>query len=80
MVLLERGAVLGFLVSLGFVTSSDGILLGSWLVQVHVGQVVLVICCVVVLGLSVHVGHVVVSVLDAVIDVVGRGLPSAASL
>ena len=63
-------------------TSSDGLLLDSWLVQVHVGQVVLVVCCVVVvvLGLSVHVGHVVVLVLDIVIDVVGRGLPSTASL
>lgn len=65
--------------AVGFVTSS-GILLGFWLAHVHVGQVVLVVCCVVVLGLCVHVGHVVASVLDVVIDVVGRGLPSTASL
>jgi len=72
------GVVFGFLVPLGFVTFS-GILLGFWLVQVHVGHVVLVICWVVVLGLSVHVGHVVALVLDVVIGVVGFGLPSAAS-
>lgn len=51
-------------------------MLGFWLVQVHVGHVVLVDRWVVVVGLSVHVGHVV----DVFIGVVGCGLPSAASL
>lgn len=72
--------VLGFWVEPGFVELS-GILLG--LVQVHEGHVVLVVCLVVVvmvLGLSVHVGHVVDLVVDVVIGEVGRGIPFAASL
>lgn len=69
------------LVQLGFVVSSGISLDGFWLVQVHVGHVVLVVCwVVVVLGFSVQVGHVVAFVLDVVIGVVGRGAPSAASL
>jgi hypothetical protein len=39
-----------------------------------------VVRCVVVVGLSVHEGHVVTLVVDVVIGVVGRGLPFAASL
>lgn len=71
--------VLGFSVDDGV----GGALLG-FVVQVHVGQVVvlvgLAVTSVLVLGLSVHVGHVVALVVDVVSGVVGRGLPSAASL
>jgi len=74
--------VFGFWVVLGLVvvTGFCGILLGFWeeVVQVQVGQVV--VRCVVLVGLSVHVGHVVTLLVDVVIGVVGRGLPSAASL
>jgi len=61
-------------------TGFCGVLLGFWeeVVQVQVGQVV--VRCVVVVGLSVHEGHVVTLVVDVVIGVVGRGLPFAASL
>lgn len=53
-------------------------------VHIQLGQVV-VRLVVVVIGLSVHVGHVVglmvvVVVVNVVIGLVGRGLPSAASL
>lgn len=71
--------VLACWVELGFVDSC-GILLEVWVDQVHEGHVVPVVCWVVLLGLSVHVGHVVAWVLEDVIGAVGRGLPSAASL